>query len=189
MANPTKSERNTGVISLVGAAVVAVSVFMPYVNAGSGIFTSDRTPFQFGSYSQFSSNGFEVLIGAALIELSGLRFLKVIYPKKGPNGFGLFISCVLAGITVHDEWSTKGWSGSVHLAYGGAIGYVGVAIGVVALIVFVSTRNSDEPENVLGLKSNTAMAPPTRATHCLQCGAVLNAGAEFCASSGMAVNG
>jgi hypothetical protein len=176
-------------MTLVGAAVVAVSVFMPYVNAGSDIFSSNRTPFQFGSYSQFSSNGFEILIGAALIALSGLRFLKVIYPKKGPNGFGLFVSCVIAGITIHDVWSTKGWSGTVRLAYGGAIGYVGVAISAIALIVYVTTKNSDESVAALIASPNTAMAPPTPSTHCHQCGVVLNAGAKFCASCGTAVNG
>ncbi len=189
MANPSKRERNTGVISLVGAAVVALSVFMPYINAGSGIFSSNRTPFQFGSYSQFSSNGFEVLIGAALIALSGLRFLKVIYPKKGPNGFGLFVSCLVAGYNINDVWSTKGWSGTVRLAYGGAIGYVGVAIGAVALIVYVTTKNSDEPDDMLIASPSTAMVPPTQSTHCHQCGVVLNAGAKFCASCGTAVNG
>ena len=189
MANPTKSERNTGVISLIGATVVAISVFMPYINAGSGIFSDNRTPFQFGSYSQFSSNGFEVLIGAALIALSGLRFLKVIYPKKGPNGFGLFVSCLVAGYNINDVWSTKGWSGTVRLAYGGAIGYVGVAIAAVALIVYVTTKNSDEPVAMLIAPPNSAMAPPTRLTHCHQCGAGLNAGAKFCASCGTAVSG
>ncbi len=189
MASPTNSERNTGVISLVGAAVVAVSVFMPYVNAGSGIFSSNRTPFQFGSYSQFSPNGFEVLIGAALIALSGLRFLKVIYPKKGPNGIGLFFSCVIAGYTVNDVWTTKGWSGPVRLAYGGAIGYVGVGIGAIALVVYITTRNSDEPDDVPMPSLSTAMVPPARATHCHQCGVVLNAGAKFCASCGTSVKG
>jgi hypothetical protein len=187
MANPTKSERNTGIISLVGAAVVAISVFMPYVNAGSGIFSNNRTPFQFGSYSQFSSNGFEVLVGAALIALSGLRFLKVIYPKKGPNGFGLFISCVIAGYTVNDVWSTSGWSGPVRLAYGGAIGYVGVGIGAIALIVYVTTRNSDEPDNIPIPSPEATKAPPTRATYCHQCGVILNTEARFCASCGTAV--
>lgn len=184
MASPTKSERNAGIISLVGAAIVATSVFMPYINAGLGIFSDNRTPFHFGMNSHFSPQGFGILIGAALIALSGLRFLKVIYPKKGPNGIGLFISCVIAGFIVHNDWSTTDWTGPVRRAYGGAIGYVGVAIGIMALIVYVSTRHSDESVGEIKLPTSAAVASPMKVAHCHQCGTVLNTTADLCASCG-----
>jgi hypothetical protein len=144
MPGLSPTERNTGVIALIGSGVVAASVFMPYINAGSGIFTSNRTPFQFGQYGQFSDNGFYVLFGALLIALSALHFLKVLFPKRKASPWSLAISCIASAVLIAGSWQTSDWTRTVHRAYGGAVGYCGVAIAVVALITYFSSGNSEK---------------------------------------------
>lgn len=187
MGHPTKSERMVGAITLAGAAVVAASVLMPYVYVGQSIFVNERTPFQFGPFSHFSSEGFEVLLGALLMALSGLRILGLIYRRRSPRGISLCLSCAFTGNALNHVWSTGGWSGPVHLAYGGIVGFVGVGIGATALVYYLATSESDENNDPLRPRPEAfrvSTVPCKASKYCHECGLRLVEGAEMCAVCG-----
>ncbi len=132
--------RNAGVLCFAAAGLIAVSCFMPYVLMTSVVGLSfGRTPFQFGAMETLSYQGPLILLAAAFFVFDGLRLLGVIAPDRAISNTFPLATCIYSAAVIADAWSTSGWTGtsaiSIHLGYGGIIGFAGVVAGIAAIFV------------------------------------------------------
>jgi len=141
--------RNAGVLCFVASAIVAMSSFMPYVVITTALGLSfSRTPFQFGMGETLSYQGPLILLAAVFLAFHGLRMIGVVSPNKSLSRTQPLGVCIYGALVIIDAWTTSGWTNAdgtamtnVTRGYGGVVGLLGVAVGLLAIFVQRSSEN------------------------------------------------
>lgn len=141
----TDKDRTAGILCFVGAGLIAVGSFLPYVVIVTSIgISQSRSAYQMGHGMTLTYAGPLILLGSAFFVYDALRLMGVLSPMRKVPRFAPIITSVVAALYILNAWDTSGWTGldgaTVSHGVGGVVSLGGALFGIVAFAVRRSGR-------------------------------------------------
>ena len=140
-----EKNRLAGVFCLIGAGLIVVGAFMPYVVVFTIVGTINRNSFQFGQNLSMTYDGPLIILMALALLFSGLRLMRIVGTRPLRQREPLWIT-IFAGVVVLSTWLGTTFPSSngvtFNRGYGGIVSLLGVLCGFIAFFVRRNNRVS-----------------------------------------------